>query len=89
MTRHRAWELLKAIAYYAAAWVLVVGGALLIGGCATSDEVRLRMKLEEVTQERNDLLRFAVKQDEHIRRLEGGMIIQAREAAKLRDTCEL
>ena len=79
---------MRSAAYAVFCIVVIVGGAILLGGCATSDEVRLRMKLAEVTQERNDLLRFAVKQDEHIRRLEGGMIIQAREAAKLRDTCE-
>ena len=80
---------MRSAAYAVFCIVVIVGGAILLGGCATSDEVRLRMRLAEVTQERNDLLRLAVKQDEHIRRLEGGMIIQARENARLRNGCEL
>ena len=79
----------RSAAYTVFCIVVIVGGTMLIGGCATSDEVRLRMKLAEVTQERNDLPRFAVKQDEHIRRLEGGMIIQAHENARLRNGCDI
>ena len=54
---------MRSAAYAVFCIVVIVGGAILLGGCATSDEVRLRMRLAEVTQERNDLLRFAVKQD--------------------------
>ena len=96
MTRHRAWELLKAIAYYAAAWVLVVGGALLIGGCATSKEIELTQRVRDLevnlagAQDDNAMLmKYIVEQEVYIRELQGGMEIQARQMARARENCSL
>lgn len=72
-----------------ARWVVVIAVLAASAGCATSDEVKLRMQVAELQQERNDLIRYALKQDEYIRQLEGGMILQAHRNAQLLDGCDI
>lgn len=73
----------------AASRIIVVILAVALGGCATSEEVRLQQRVKELEQERSALITHAFKQDQYIRDLHRGMEIQARMAAQLRDTCEL
>lgn len=82
----------RGVAYAVFCIAVIVGGAVLIGGCANSagrEEVKLRMQVAELTQERNDLILYAIKQDEYIRQLHGGMEIQARRNAQLLDGCSI
>ena len=96
MTRHRAWELLKAIAYYVVALVLMVGGVLLIGGCATTKEVELTQRVRDLEinlagaqDDSAMLLKHLVEQEVYIRELLGWMEIQAEMTARIRNGCDL
>lgn len=68
----------------------------LVSGCATSEEVRLRMRVQELEQalagaqdDTGMVMKYAFEQDSYIRELESGAMWQAREMARLRDTCEM
>ena len=96
MPRHRGWPWWKAVAYYTVFGALIVVVAVLIGGCATSEEMRLRMRVRELEQalagaqdDAGMLLKFAAEQDQYIRELESGAMWQAREMARIRSNCEM
>jgi hypothetical protein len=72
--------------------ILILGTA----SCATSEEVRLRMRVAElekiVVNQQDDmgyLMRDNFKLVLHIQQLEAGMVIQAEMMAKARENCEL
>ena len=65
-------------------------------GCATSNEIDQAFRIKELEaivvglQDDNGYLMAAlVKQEMHIRSLEGGMVIQAQMMARARDGCDL
>lgn len=62
--------------------------ALALSSCATSEEVRLRMRVKELEQDRADLIEYAARQQQYIHQLQGGMELQARIAANLRYRCD-
>ena len=68
----------------------------LLASCATSKEVELTQRVRDLevslagAQDDNAMLmKYIVEQEVYVRELQGGMEVQARMTAKLRDTCEL
>lgn len=66
-----------------------------LGGCATSEEIKLRMRvaeLEQIVAGKDDDLGYLMKavmdQQVYIYQLENGAVWQAREMARIRNTCE-
>ena len=74
---------------------MVIPAMLLLFGCATSEEVKLRMRVQELEQalagaqdDAGMLMRYAFEQDQYVRQLENGAMWQAGEMARIRETCE-
>ena len=68
----------------------------LLASCATSEEIRLRMRvaeLEQIVAGKDDdlgyLMAAITKQEIYVRQLERGMVIQAEMMAKARGNCDL
>lgn len=67
-----------------------------IAGCASSDEIRLRMRVAELEQhlanaqdDNAALQMYAIGLTDEIRAWQRGAEWQAREMARIRETCEL
>lgn len=63
--------------------------ALLLGSCATPNEIRLQLRVTELERQQEALLAFAAKQEQYIRALERGHIQRAKDFAKAVENCEL
>ena len=77
-------------------YLVIPAMLLLLGGCATSEEVKLRMRVQELEQalagaqdDAGMLMRYAFELDQRARELENGAMWQAGEMARIRETCEL
>ena len=76
--------------------IVLALASMLLTGCATSEEVRLRMRVQELEQalagaqdDTGMVMRYAASQDQYIQSLESGMAEQARMAAHWRTGCDI
>ena len=104
LRKRRAWTALQVVAYVILASVVLVGGALLIAGCASPtqyEDLRERAATAEKALEQQTeftagahddaamLQRVIIEMELYIRQLEGGMAEQAEMTAKLREQCDI
>ena len=76
--------------------VLIAATVMLLASCATPNEIRLTMRVQELEQiiagkddDLGYLMREIDRRDLYIMQLQNGAIAQARQMARLRDTCEI
>lgn len=76
--------------------IAATAAVFLTTGCATSEEIQLRMRVQELEQivagkddDLGYLMRENIEQQAYIYALESGAVWQARQMARIRETCEL